>query len=229
MAKPHVRILPRSRGTFRECVGPGSEEGKCAPSRQSTADELIRKCIRKWRSGAASGAEKAIQCCGVRRQWCYQRKTLHCSPHSREVVKNLRSRSFGGVKLKGDRRRGPVRSPCGVGGCILAKFCATNVQSATASDRGEWRLSLRGGRGETRCVGIVRGPTRRRPYNRGAIITAKHKKKLCTLDFFPSLHPLICQLCPVPVRLASGWFKAADRRAHGNPENGFCVQWPSAI
>lgn len=205
------------KGPFAECLGPGSEEGRCAPTRQSTADEFIRKCIRKWRLCAASGAEKAIQCCGVRRQWCYQRKTLHCSPHSREVVKNLRSRSFGGVKLKGDRRRGPVRSPCGGGGCILAKFCATNVQSATASDRGEWRLSLRGGRGETRCVGIVRGPTRRRPYNRGAIITAKHKKKLCTLDFFPSVYPLIDHFCHHPQRLACGRVKAAYRRAVREP------------
>ena len=215
--------------TYRECLGPGSEEGNAYLLGNPRTDEVIRKCIGEWRSGAASGAEKAIQCCGVRRQWCYQRKTLHCSPHSREVVKNLRSRSFGGVKLKGDRRRGPVRSPCGGGGCILAKFCATNVLSATASDRGEWRLSLRGGRGETRCVGIVRGPTRRRPYNRGAIITAKHKKKRCTLDFFPSVRPVIGHLCPVPVRLVCGWVKAADRRAAREPCERLRVQWPSAI
>lgn len=216
LRKTIVRILLRSKDLSRMSRA-GIGGGECAPSRQSTDGQVIRKCIGEWRLCAASGAEKAIQCCGVRRQWCYQRKTLHCSPHSREVVKNLRSRSFGGVKLKGDRRRGPVRSPCGGGGCILAKFCATNVQSATASDRGEWRLSLRGGRGETRCVGIVRGPTRRRPYNRGAIITAKHKKKLCTLDFFPSVYPLILHLCPLPVRLASRWVKAAYRRAAREP------------
>lgn len=131
-----------------------------------------------------------------------------CSPHSREVVKTVFSRSFEDVNLKKGLRDGNPQ--------VHAVLRATNA-GTTADARPEWK-ALCGRSGEGAGVKRrVRGPIRRRPYNRGEIITRSRAERSFFLGFY-------CSVCQ------AGRMRCCQRRLAGTQIRALLGSgWPSQL
>lgn len=106
----------------------------------------------------------------------YTCQTVHCSPHSREVVKTVFSRSFGVVNLKKGVHDGkPGR---------FRQSRAPKERGHTSLARPVWAaLCGRFGDADAMALAVLRGPIRRRPYNRGEIITRSRAETIFINDF----------------------------------------------